>query len=662
MNLMVLAIRNIKNNFSKYIMYFFSLTFSVFTVYSFLALFYNEQVLSKFMYSSRYRAMLTAFGIIIFVFVMFFLISSNTSFIRARKREISMYSLFGMTNRKIGALLFLETLIVGIVALIIGIGLGIFSSKLVAMVLLNITLTHFVGDITFSSVPRAIWLTVIPFIIVFCLMGLSGLRVIKRFELIDLFKGSKMPETNFKGSIIVLVLSLCLIGLGYYLATVPVPLQLLLYSIPILCLVIIGTYLFFWGGLPRILAWIKRNKGQYYRGENLVATSIFAHRVNSISTLMASIAILSAVATTAIATGYTLYANAEKNAYDTVGWDMWFYGNQEQVLDDVLQVFDKYNVELLDVYTADRWQVSPKVDLSMIEDEENTFNEDDSTRIYPQSVYNKLISLTRSGFKQIQVKPGEAVYIPSKAFSSGGVHQVSRDVLGKTKLMFSNLTLTITSLEDADVVVFGAFRTIVVNDTDYAELIRNGDIITVDSGGYPFDQVTVFKYQNPLDAHDLNKELNRILAGNVGSYRLAYNHYIEALEIYGLVCFIGYFMSVVFILMTASLLYFRQVMAAEEEQHLYKMLRKIGFGPKAQSKVIAKRLLSVFLLPLLFGILHSVFAMKSADTMVFAYMISVENSYLVVLKFSAVMYSLYAFVYGIFYFITKRQYTRIVMQ
>ena len=108
-----------------------------------------------------------------------------------------MYSLFGMTNRKIGALLFLETLIVGIVALIIGIGLGIFSSKLVAMVLLNITLTHFVGDITFSSVPRAIWLTVIPFIIVFVLWPIR-LRVIKRFELIDLFKGSKMPETNFK--------------------------------------------------------------------------------------------------------------------------------------------------------------------------------------------------------------------------------------------------------------------------------------------------------------------------------------------------------------------------------------------------------------------------------------------------------------------------------
>lgn len=657
MSLVSLAIRNIKNNFSKYIMYFFSLTFSVFTVYSFLALIYNEQVLSKFIYSSWYRAMLIGFGIVIFAFVMFFLISSNTSFIRARKREISTYSLFGMTNRKIGLLLFIETLMVGMVAIVIGLGLGIFSSKLVAMVLLNITLTHFVGDITFSIVPTAIRLTVIPFILVFCLMGLSGLREIKRFELVDLFKGGKVPETNFQGSVIVLILSLLLIGFGYYLATVPDQLQLLVYSIPILALVIIGTYLFFWGGLPKLLNWFKRNKRRYYRGENLVATSVFAHRINSISTLMASIAILSAVATTAIATGFTLYANAEKNAYDVIGWDMWFYGNQDQLLDDVFQAFEKHNVKILDVYTTDRYQVMPRMELSAMDDEGYSFTKTDYFRIYPESVYNRLIRMSRGDFREIHVKPGEAAYIP---FSS--IDEVSRDVLGKMKVVFSNSTLTITSLENGDIVAFGAYRIIVVNDSDYAELMENGDIITGDTGGEPFDQVTVFKYQNPLGAHELNKELNGILAGNVGSFRLAYNHYIESLEVYGVVCFIGYFMSVVFILMTASLLYFKQIMAAEEEQHLYKMLRKIGFGPKAQSKVIAKRLLPVFLIPLLVGILHSVFAMKSADTMVFAYMIPVENSYLVVLKLSAVMYSVYALVYGIFYFITKRQYTRIVAQ
>jgi putative ABC transport system permease protein len=139
--LSTLAVRNIKRNFKRYVMYFFSLCFSVFTAYTFFALMENELVSNVFTYDDRYRALLLAFGIIIMVFVMFFLISSNNSFIKARKKEISTYSLFGMTNRKIGRLLFMETMIVGLTALALGIGIGIFFSKLIAMVLLDISLT-----------------------------------------------------------------------------------------------------------------------------------------------------------------------------------------------------------------------------------------------------------------------------------------------------------------------------------------------------------------------------------------------------------------------------------------------------------------------------------------------------------------------------------------
>jgi putative ABC transport system permease protein len=54
------------------------------------------------------------------------------------------------------------------------------------------------------------------------------------------------------------------------------------------------------------------------------------------------------------------------------------------------------------------------------------------------------------------------------------------------------------------------------------------------------------------------------------------------------------------------------------------------------------------------------FAMKTADTLVFSNIISAENSYFAVLGFSSVMYGIYGIVYGIFYLITKGQYSRIV--
>lgn len=123
-----------------------------------------------------------------------------------------------MTNRKIGWLLFVETMIVGSAALVVGLAVGIFASKLIAMILLNLTLTHFVGDVEFSTAPKVVYLTVVPFLLVFGVIGLTGRWVIGRFELIDLFKANKMPETRFKGSILLLLFSLMLMGTGYYLA------------------------------------------------------------------------------------------------------------------------------------------------------------------------------------------------------------------------------------------------------------------------------------------------------------------------------------------------------------------------------------------------------------------------------------------------------------
>ena len=130
MKLSTLAFRNIKRNFKKYAMYFFSLSFSVFSTYSFLALMQNETVKKAYMYDTVYANTLKSFGIIITGFVMFFLISSNNSFIRARKKEVSTYALFGMRNRRIGMLLFMETIAVGIAALVIGIAAGVFFQNL----------------------------------------------------------------------------------------------------------------------------------------------------------------------------------------------------------------------------------------------------------------------------------------------------------------------------------------------------------------------------------------------------------------------------------------------------------------------------------------------------------------------------------------------------
>jgi len=653
MKLFTLALRNIKLNLKKYIMYFFSMSFSVFTTYTFLALMENKYVEMAFKYDLRYKYLLTSFGVIILVFVLFFLISSNNSFIRARKKELSTYSLFGMTNGMIGRLLFIETMLVGIAALSIGIAVGIFFSKLMAMLLLKLTLSGFVGDVSFSIGIGSILKTDLIFLSIFFFMGLSGLRVINKFELVDLFKAEKVAEVRSNGSIPVMIISLLLIGAGYFLACSRRAEIVVFGAIPILIFVITGTYLFFWGGLPKVLSVVKTNRRSYYQGVNLVAISTFSHRMKTIASVMATITVLSAVATTAIATGFTLYSNIRNNTYGNVCFDMYCYGDGKTLSKELHEVFRRNNVKVTDEYTIDLYEAAPEIETVMIGSMEHISYED-KLRVYTQSEYNRLVSISKGDLEPVGIAPGEGIYI--YLYSTEDIE----DAMKGKMFNFGDKSIILTSVVRTGIAGFGMNHILVLGDDDFAELVKSGDIYKAAGNGDNCRQAMIFNYENSLTNSKLDEELRELLKGNAIGFRTAYGLYIEYMQIFGLICFIGFFMSAVFILMTASLLYFKQIMAAEEEKHQYDMLRKIGMDDQTERKIIARRLLPVFFIPLAAGILHSIFAMKTADTVVFSNIITAGNSYLTVLGYSSVMYGVYGLVYGIFYLITGGQYARIV--
>ncbi len=657
MKLKQMAFSNIKHNFRKYAMYFLSLCFSVFTVYAFLGLMFNDNVNQAFIHKERYQALLLAFGVIIAVFVFFFMLNANKGFIRARKKEISMYSLFGMPNGKIGKLLFIETLIVGVSALIVGIALGIFFSKLTAMILLNMTLPEYAGSVSFNVSAIGVAITAGLFLCFFCIIGLSGLRLINRFELVDLFKGDKVSEGNPKGSWILLIVSLGLIGYGYYLACSPSSYAVLKSTLLILALVIAGTFMFFLAGLPKLINLLKRNRKMYYKAQNLVSISSFAHRIRSVGAAMATIAVLSAVATTAVATGFTLYSSIDRNTYELTGYDLRFYANQDEILDEIKKTIEDNGAKVTQEISVQRFIVHPEIREITFENESYSatyFGEDEFYfRVYSETEFNNVIENSKSKIAKVDVGgTNNAIFI-----IQNGLEELGDAMLGK-EIRFSEDTLTVTDAQKCNFMHLGAIYTMVVSDDMFIHLMNNGEISDRYKSGDVLDKATMLNYTKQFNVK-LNEELMKILE-NASSYRLAYVNYSESLMIFGLVRFIGFFMGAVVILMTASMLYFKQIMAAEEERHLYHMLRKIGMGEEIQKKAIVKRLLPVFMAPLAVGIIHSIFAMKSADTMVFSNIITGNSSYLTVLTFSGLMYIVYAIVYTAFYLVTKSQYVRVI--
>ena len=115
-----LALRNVLRSLKDYSVYFITITFGVCIFYIFNSM--ESQTVMSFL-GGKASAYVTAFlGIIdlisVFVSVVlaFLILYANTFLIRRRKKELGTYLLLGLPQGRVAGLLFLETLLIGLLS------------------------------------------------------------------------------------------------------------------------------------------------------------------------------------------------------------------------------------------------------------------------------------------------------------------------------------------------------------------------------------------------------------------------------------------------------------------------------------------------------------------------------------------------------------------
>ena len=165
-----LALKNVKKSFKDYAVYFFTLIVGVSIFYMFNSM--DSQTIMLNLSDTKHDMLDTmneALGIMsIFVaFVLAFLIIYASRFLmKRRKKEFGIYMLLGMKKQKISKIILTETLFVGIISLIVGLGIGIGLSQLMSVVVANMfeaDMTKF--SFTFSKV--ALGKTILYFAVIY---------------------------------------------------------------------------------------------------------------------------------------------------------------------------------------------------------------------------------------------------------------------------------------------------------------------------------------------------------------------------------------------------------------------------------------------------------------------------------------------------------------
>ncbi|WP_346427001.1 ABC transporter permease [Bacillus thuringiensis] len=104
-------------------------------------------------------------------------------FLKTRKREFGIVILHGMSNSQLKKLIFMENMLIGCSAIIVGIGTGLAFGKLILM--MSASLLAIKGGLPFYFPSKAILVTSFLFFILFILVSFFTVRVMKVSQLID---------------------------------------------------------------------------------------------------------------------------------------------------------------------------------------------------------------------------------------------------------------------------------------------------------------------------------------------------------------------------------------------------------------------------------------------------------------------------------------------
>ena len=595
MSIFTIAYNNFKNNVKTYTMFFISMVFSVVILSNFL-IFMNSNALEYLdgLSSDNTKTILLMVSIILSIFIFFFLWYASNVFLRNRKKEIGIYTFMGLDSVVIGKIYFVEMMLIGLSACLLGTSIGMLISKLFQMIVFK--LADFDIDVRFNVTTDSIIYTVLIFMGIFLFFSIKGLINIIRSKVIDLLNENKknevMPKINIFTYIIALI-SLALIIIGYYLV-----LKDKSNALKTLIFICIGTYGLFGSVIPVILNIFINKKNILYKGENIITINNLAYRIRKNYSNYATISILTAASISVLGTAVamkTIYnALVENNELYTIS----FYSNNT--------INDKGIEKVIKQIGDKKYEVSTtvlKVKGSSIQDKKN-LNDDKIILSYSQLV--NIIKTngneqSLSGINEDMVKGNKIIYLrrPQTLFSTY-----------EEKEMSINNTVYEVSKHNVKLNTLGSilnYMTIVVNDEEYERLKESCEVVN-------FYGIKVDNEKKLLDKNILKKVstqitpyVNKDIKAQVGIYENEKASWLKA------VYAIGAFLFLVFILALASIIYIKISSDGNEDRNKYKILSDIGITKGDLNKVIVKEISLFYIIPLIVGLIHSYVAIKTLE-------------------------------------------------
>ena len=588
---------------------------------------------------------------------------ANSFVMKNRSKELGLYSMLGLEKRHLFSMILKETVILGFVTLLLGIGVGALFDKLIYAFLQRLIgeSTGLVSTFQVVTIP----IVLVIFICIFSLLILvNGFRLL-RLNPLQLTKDGLKGEKKGRFLVIQTFLGLGAMGYGYYLAlSVQNPVIAIMSFFLAVLLVILGTYLLFNAGTTVVLQLLKKRKNYYYKPNNMISISNLVFRMKKNAVGLATIAILSSMVLVTLVGAASIYAGKKDYLASATPHDYSVAGNKVD-LTSIKKLMDDFLIK-----TGE--QANEEVAVSYLffgiknqETNKLTVFTKNERKVVPKSI---VLVFSQETFKQLTGKELNlssnqiALYTKNKTLKT----QKSLSIDGKNYQIHRQLGDFINKkIPNIYKIIVSDYSYLVVPDIKIFESSMKGTSIAQATyvGVNVKDPTHDAKKNSDLLDQMTDKETQQLAGQTTGvsqSYLTANSRYDAEGMLNGFVggtFFIGIFLSIIFMLGTVLVIYYKQISEGYEDRERFVILQKIGLDDLQVKQTIRKQVLTVFFLPLIFAFIHLAFAYHMISLIV--RIIGVLNPDLM-LVVTIIVCGVFFLAYVLVFALTSRSYRRIV--
>lgn len=645
MMLFKVALKNIKKSIKDYVIYFFTLILGVAIFYVFNALDSQTAMIevseATHQLIDLMNSMLSGVSVFVSFILGFLIIYASRFLIKRRKKEFGVYMTLGMSKGKISKILLCETILIGLLSLVVGLAVGVFLSQFMSILVVKMfeaDMTQFAFTFSSSSLIK----TCIYFGIMYVLVMIFNVLAIGRCKLIELLQASKKAETvRMKNSFvctIVFLIATTLLGYAYFQVTANCS---KLNDMKLLWMIgfgIIGTFLLFWSLSGLVLKLVMSMKSIYRRGLNTFVLRQFDHKINTTVFSMTVICLMLFLTIGILSSALSIKNSMTNNLKTLAPADIEFYKEmnisgtnlwgraytKEEIMDSHISISESlmnmdfsvtdYFLDTVEYYTYQmegiRFRETLGSEIDTITEKFPMLDFDTYEEIIKISDYNQLAQL----FHLPQYELGEDEYLIIADFDS--MIEVRNIVLAKkTPLVLNGKTYVPKYSKCVD-----GFLEMGSNHINTGIIVVPDDAVKDEDRKF-VRMVANYKSEDKQEVENIisNLEQHPYFSKTLLMTNTKLSIYEASIGLSAIITFIGIYLGIIFLISSAAMLALKELSESSDNKEKYRILRRIGVDEKMIHKSLFIQIAIFFLFPLLVAMIHSIFGLQFANTMLITF-------------------------------------------